>query len=73
MIRNLIDELNTTEKFTKNLLIIGPDEENNRVYSERYPSSTVLQEFDSRILEIYKLKIRLLSKEDRKNFRGVFF
>lgn len=70
IVRDLINGLNKTAKFTENLLIISPNEEHNKFYENVYPSSKIVYKYNNTILHEYFAKIKNMSAEERKDFHG---
>lgn len=70
VIRDLITNLNKSDKFIENLLLISPTERMNKFYGKFISSDKILYEYDNKVLKKYFEKIKNMNKEEFKKFSG---
>ncbi len=69
-ISNIIDNLNVTDNFMENTLIISPSELMNPFYGSKYPTATILNNYGGDILIEYLQKIGNLRSDEFNEFSG---
>jgi len=70
IVRELFNNLNKTDKFIENSLIISPTEKMNKFYGNFIPSSNISFQYDNKVLKEYLEKIEKMSREERELFSG---
>jgi hypothetical protein len=70
VVQNIIDNLNVSDKFIENTLIIDPTEQYSKSYGPKYQKAQIHFNYNSTILEEYLAKIKSLSSDDFAKFSG---